>query len=83
MGKLFNLQCKLASELPLQLIDAHSFNLLEGGPSQRRQFLDWGVFHVEQTYGDVWKRFQKALKQRNQLLRHGRIEEESLSAWTA
>jgi DNA replication and repair protein RecF len=38
---------------------------------------------VEQTYGDVWKRFQKALKQRNQLLRHGRIEEESLSAWTA
>ena len=82
-GKTLQSSVQLASELPLQLIDAHSFNLLEGGPSQRRQFLDWGVFHVEQTYGDVWKRFQKALKQRNQLLRHGRIVEESLSAWTA
>ena len=50
-GKTFQSAVQLASVLPLQLIDAHSFNLLEGGPLQRRQFLDWGVFHVEQTYG--------------------------------
>ena len=29
---------QLVEELPLQLIDAHSFNLLEGGALQRRQF---------------------------------------------
>ena len=74
---------QLASVLPIQLIDAHSFSLLEGGPLQRRQFLDWGVFHVEQSYPEIWKRFQKALKQRNQLLRHGRMQEEYLQAWTA
>lgn len=72
---------QLVQELPLQLIDAHSFTLLEGGPLQRRQFLDWGVFHVEHDYRTVWRRFQKALKQRNQLLRHGRIDDESLPVW--
>ena len=82
-GKSLQAAVQLASELPLQLIDAHSFNLLEGGPSQRRQFLDWGVFHVEPSYTDLWRRFQKTLKQRNQLLRHGRMDEDSLRIWTA
>lgn len=81
-GKSLQSAVQLVEELPLQLIDAHSFTLLEGGPLQRRQFLDWGVFHVEHGYTSLWRRFQKALKQRNQLLRHGRIDEDLLSAWT-
>ena len=82
-GKSLQSAVQLVEELPLQLIDAHSFTLLEGGPLQRRQFLDWGVFHVEHGYTNLWRRFQKALKQRNQLLRHGRIDEDLLAAWTA
>ena len=82
-GNSLQSAAQLVSELPLQLIDAHSFMLLEGGPLQRRQFLDWGVFHVEHGYTDVWRRFQKTLKQRNQLLRHGRIDEELVRVWTA
>mgnify|MGYP003684904317 FL=1 len=82
-GKSLQSAVQLVEELPLQLIDAHSFTLLEGGPLQRRQFLDWGVFHVEHGYTVLWRRFQKALKQRNQLLRHGRMDAESLRAWTA
>ena len=82
-GKSLRSAVQLVEELPLQLIDAHSFTLLEGGPLQRRQFLDWGVFHVEHGYTNLWRRFQKALKQRNQLLRHGRIDEDLLAAWTA
>jgi DNA replication and repair protein RecF len=82
-GASLQSSAQLVEALPLQLIDAHSFTLLEGGPLQRRQFLDWGVFHVEHGYSSLWKRFQKALKQRNQLLRHGRMDEGSLSAWTA
>ena len=38
---------ELAEALPLQLINPDSFRLLEGAPKLRRQFLDWGVFHVE------------------------------------
>ena len=82
-GKSIQTAAQLATLLPLQLIDAQSFNLLEGGPLQRRQFLDWGVFHVEQSYSQLWGRFQKTLKQRNQLLRHGRLDDDSLRAWTA
>jgi DNA replication and repair protein RecF len=82
-GAALQSSAQLVEALPLQMIDAHSFTLLEGGPLQRRQFLDWGVFHVEHGYSGLWKRFQKALKQRNQLLRHGRMDQDSLSAWTA
>ena len=82
-GRSLQTAAQLVSELPLQLIDAHSFMLLEGGPLQRRQFLDWGVFHVEHDYSNLWRRFQKTLKQRNQLLRHGRMDEDLLRTWTA
>ena len=81
-GKNLSSAGQLASELPIQLVDAHSFSLLEGGPLQRRQFIDWGVFHVERGFSDLWRRFQKALKQRNQLLRHGRIDEDLLKLWS-
>lgn len=82
-GKSLQTSVELARELPIQLVDAHSFSLLEGGPLQRRQFLDWSLFHVEHQFSDVWRRFQKLLKQRNQLLRRGRIDEDLLQAWTA
>lgn len=72
----------LAENLPLQTINADTFKLLDGGPSVRRQFLDWGVFHVEQRFHPVWLGTQRCLKQRNSLLRHGRIDALQLSVWT-
>lgn len=74
---------QLAELLPLQLINAESFSLLEGGPRVRRQFLDWGVFHVEPEFLFHWRRIQKALKHRNSLLRHGRINDSELAPWDA
>lgn len=71
----------LASVLPLQLINADTFLLLEGGPVERRQFLDWLVFHVEPRFFPLWKNQQTCLKHRNSLLRHDRIDEEQLSVW--
>lgn len=73
----------LADHLPLQLVNAEAFSLLEGGPSVRRQFLDWGVFHVEPEFLFHWRRIQKALKQRNSLLRHGKINDSDLAPWDA
>ncbi|MGB5326446.1 MAG: DNA replication/repair protein RecF [Pseudomonadales bacterium] len=60
---------ELARVLPLQLINAASYLLIEGGPKQRRQFIDWGVFHVEHRFYEEWRRLQRALKQRNAILR--------------
>jgi len=48
-GQTVRSAAELADALPLQLINPDSFRLLEGAPKLRRQFLDWGVFHVEQA----------------------------------
>jgi DNA replication and repair protein RecF len=60
---------ELAETLPVQLIDSQAHMLIDGGPRHRRQFLDWGVFHVEPGFFPVWRRYQRALQQRNALLR--------------
>lgn len=84
-GESVQTAAALAEELPIQLLNSDSFNLLEGGPLYRRQFLDWGVFHVEHDYRTAWKAYQRCLKHRNSLLRHGRMERsallEQLAVW--
>ncbi|MGI9279770.1 MAG: DNA replication/repair protein RecF [Endozoicomonas sp.] len=80
-GESLKSTSELARLLPLQIINPDTFKLLEGSPKQRRQFLDWGVFHVKHNeFLPLWKRTQKALKQRNSLLRHGKITGSSLSS---
>ena len=46
-----------------------SHALISGTAAERRSFLDWGLFHVEQDFTAQWRRHQRALKQRNALLR--------------
>lgn len=71
----------LAETMPLLVLDSESFHLLDGGPKYRRQYIDWGVFHVEHQYRTVWQSFRRALKQRNSLLRHDRIVDAEMSVW--
>lgn len=72
---------QLTDALPLQLVNPDAFRLLEGSPAGRREFLDWGVFHVKHDFFDAWRRVRRALNHRNALLRHGRMEPNSLLAW--
>ncbi|MFT4767789.1 MAG: DNA replication and repair protein RecF [Glaciecola sp.] len=73
---------QLADELPLLLINAESFDLLVGEPANRRRFMDWGVFHVEHNLREHRRRFQRALTQRNHLLRRGNLDASELEVWT-
>jgi len=70
----------LVALLPLQIIDPEIHNLVAGGPEQRRRYLDWIAFHVEQVYPKRWRRFRRALKQRNAALRDGAVTS-SIVAW--
>ena len=66
--------------LPIQVIDSKTFQLLDSVPENRRQFLDWGVFHMEHQYSSLWKKFQRILKQRNHALR-ARLPIKEVKTW--
>jgi DNA replication and repair protein RecF len=55
----------------VEVIDPDIHRLIEGGPAERRRWLDWGVFHVEQAFLPHWLRFSRALRQRNAALKAG------------
>ena len=65
---------ELATVLPAQAIDPEVHRLIEGGPQERRRYLDWGVFHVEPNFIGHWRRYQRALRQRNAALRAEQAE---------
>src|SRR5688572_14922758 len=72
---------ELAALLPVHAIDPSMHGLVEGGPSERRRFLDWGVFHVEHGYLESWKRYRRVLSQRNAVLKQGAGFDE-LRSWS-
>lgn len=57
-----------------------SHALVSGGGEPRRRFVDRGLFHVEQGFLPVWRRYSRALKQRNTLLK-SRSGAAQISAW--
>jgi len=65
---------QLSRALPLVLMEPNSHLLVSGSPEFRRRYLDWGLFHVEHGFLDIWRRYSKALKQRNASLRSGRLD---------
>jgi DNA replication and repair protein RecF len=71
----------LANLLPLQLMTPESITLLTGSPNERRQYLDWLLFHVEHSFHSAWSNYQRHLKQRNALLRSEQLS--TLAYWTA
>lgn len=72
---------ELAGNFPLVAINSDSFDLLVGPAKPRRQLLDWLTFHVEPEFLRAWRSAQHCLKQRNSLLRHGRIDPRDLEPW--
>ncbi len=59
----------IASQFPVLAIHPDSYRLITAGPAERRQFIDWGVFHVEHRFFNAWRRYKKALSQRNAAFR--------------
>lgn len=60
---------ELVKAWPIQIVEPAMHRLLQDGPGYRRSFLDWGVFHVEQQFFPLWRKNQRALRQRNKALR--------------
>jgi len=60
---------ELYRHCPVLAFDPGSHLLISGGSELRRAALDWIVFHVEPDFLELWRRYQRALKQRNALLK--------------
>ena len=71
---------ELCEALAVVSFEPGSHALVDGSSEHRRRYLDWGLFHVEHGFLALWRRYARALKQRNALLRQGR-QVEQLEAW--
>ncbi len=57
-----------------------SHELIAGSAELRRAYLDWGVFHVEPEFLEQWRRYSRALKHANALMRKAARADE-LAPW--
>ncbi|UHQ20433.1 DNA replication/repair protein RecF [Lysobacter sp. KIS68-7] len=62
---------ELCAALAVVTFEPGSHALVTGPAENRRRLLDWGLFHVEPDFLRVWRRYARALKQRNALLKSG------------
>lgn len=70
----------LCAALAVVTFEPGSHALVMGGGEARRRFVDWGLFHVEHEFLGLWRRYARALKQRNALLK-ARQRDGQLDAW--
>src|SRR5690606_15960595 len=71
---------ELCAALAVVTFEPGSHALISGGGENRRRFMDWGLFHVEQAFLGPWRRYSRALRQRNALLKSGGGNSQ-LDAW--
>ena len=79
-GKDASSNIELTKLIPLQLLNHNSYFLLYEGPKPRRQFIDWGLFHVEQSFLPLWQKVERILKQRNVAIRT-KAPADHIQAW--
>ncbi len=71
---------ELAGLLPVQVMDPEIHRLVQEGPGERRRYIDWATFHVEHEFLETWRKYQRALRQRNAALR-SRQPDPMIQAW--
>lgn len=60
---------QFCTHFPILNFEPGSHELISGSSDVRRRFVDWALFHVEPNFFTAWRRFNRALKQRNALLK--------------
>lgn len=66
---------------PVVLFEPDDLRLLSGSPARRRQFIDRFIGQVDPHYGVAARRYERALKQRNILLKRPSVTSDDLFAW--
>lgn len=67
--------------LPVVTAEPESHLVVTGAAEGRRRYLDWLLFHVEPEFLQLWRRYLRALRQRNAALRSGSAGDADLAPW--
>ncbi len=74
---------KFTSHLAAVAFHPGTMSVIKGGPAGRRYLVDRGIYSLQDTFGQTYQHFQRALKQRNALLRSGIASTApDLAVWT-
>lgn len=66
---------------PLVLFEPEDLRLLHGSPARRRQFIDRFISQLNPLYGPALRKYERSLKQRNNLLKNAYLNDDELFAW--
>ena len=66
---------------PVVLFEPEDLRLLHGSPARRRQFIDRFISQLNPLYGPTLRKYERALKQRNNLLKNALVSNDELFAW--
>ena len=71
----------LRDKYPVVLFEPEDLRLLHGSPARRRQFIDYFITQIDPTYNTTLRRYDRALKQRNTLLKRDTVTNNDLFVW--
>ncbi len=66
---------------PVVLFEPDDLRLLHGSPTRRRQFIDHFISQLDPMYQNALHKYERALKQRNNLLKQQYTTADELFAW--
>jgi len=66
---------------PIVLFEPDDLRLLHGSPTRRRQFIDKFISQLDPLYHNAIRKYERALKQRNNLLKKSHISQNDLFVW--
>ena len=66
---------------PIVLFEPDDLRLLNGSPARRRQFIDRFISQLDPLYGVALRKYDRALKQRNNLLKRDQTTPDELFVW--
>jgi DNA replication and repair protein RecF len=68
-------------KFPIVLFEPDDLRLLHGSPSRRRDFIDRFISQLDPVYINSLHKYDRALKQRNRLLKNQYYKKDELFAW--
>ena len=81
VGEKITSRISMKDKYPVVLFDPDDLRLLHGSPARRRQFIDRFISQLDPIYQNATRKYERALKQRNNLLKKPNISRDELFVW--